>query len=138
MHEATTIKCLVVDDEPLAREIIVRYIQQVPSMEVVGECANALQAFSSLQQSAPDLIFLDIRMPQLNGTDFLKALKNPPKVIFTTAFQEYALEGFELDAVDYLMKPIPFDRLPHIFEPTQRATMGGLIDQRPRATSSGT
>ncbi len=110
MHEAAVIKCMVVDDEPLAREIIVRYIQQVPSMTVVGECANAVQAFSLLQQNSPDLIFLDIRMPQLNGTDFLKALKHPPKVIFTTAFQEYALEGFELDAVDYLMKPIPFDR----------------------------
>ena len=132
MHEATTIKCLVVDDEPLAREIIVRYIQQVPSMEVVGECANALQAFSILQQNAPDLIFLDIRMPQLNGTDFLKALKNPPKVIFTTAFQEYALEGFELDAVDYLMKPIPFDRF---LRAVHKAFPQGAVRQ-PDATGS--
>jgi two-component system, LytTR family, response regulator len=106
----TTIRCLVVDDEPPAREIIRRYIEQVPTLELVGECANAIQAFSFLQQQAVHLMFLDIRMPQLNGNDFLKTLKNPPKVIFTTAYTEYALEGYELDIVDYLMKPIPFDR----------------------------
>src|ERR1044071_8747238 len=104
MPDATTIKCLVVDDEPPAREIIRRYIQQVPMLEFSGECANAIQAFSLLQQQSVDLIFLDIRMPQLNGNDFLKALKNPPKVIFTTAYPEYALEGYELDALDYLVK----------------------------------
>lgn len=111
MPELEAIKCLIVDDEPPAREIIRRYIEQVPTLKVVGECGNAVQAFTYLQQQQPvDLIFLDIRMPQLNGNDFLKALKNPPKVIFTTAFSEYALEGFELDAVDYLMKPITFER----------------------------
>ena len=101
---------MIVDDEPLAREIIRRYIEQVPLLELVGECANALQAFSFLQQHSIDLLFLDIRMPQLNGNDFLKTLKKPPKVIFTTAFPEYAVESYELDAVDYLLKPIPFDR----------------------------
>ena len=110
MHENKTIKCLVVDDEPPAREIIRRYIEQMPVLELSGECANAIQAFTVLQQHPVDLLFLDIRMPQLNGTDFLKALKNPPKVIFTTAYSEYALEGYELDAVDYLMKPITFER----------------------------
>ncbi len=98
------------DDEPPAREIIRRYIEQMPVLELSGECANAIQAFTFLQQQPVDLVFLDIRMPQLSGTDFLKALKNPPKVIFTTAYSEYALEGYELDAVDYLMKPITFER----------------------------
>jgi DNA-binding LytR/AlgR family response regulator len=110
MHELQVIRCLITDDEPPAREIIRRYIEQVPSLQLAGECANAIQAFSFLQQQEVDLIFLDIRMPQLNGNDFLKTLKNPPKVIFTTAYSEYALEGYELDVVDYLMKPIPFDR----------------------------
>jgi two-component system LytT family response regulator len=110
MHDVKTIQCLVVDDEPPAREIIRRYIQELPTLQLAGECANALQAFTLLQQQSVDLIFLDIRMPQLNGNDFLKTLKNPPKVIFTTAYPDYALEGFELDVVDYLVKPIPFER----------------------------
>ncbi|MBL7738368.1 MAG: response regulator transcription factor [Chitinophagaceae bacterium] len=110
MPEINTIKCLIVDDEPPAREIIRRYIEQVPTLELTGECANAIQAFTLLQQKKVDLLFLDIRMPQLNGNDFLKTLKNPPKIIFTTAYSEYALEGYELDVIDYLMKPIPFDR----------------------------
>jgi DNA-binding LytR/AlgR family response regulator len=110
MLENNTIKCLIVDDEPPAREIIRTYIEQVSSLQLAGECANAIQAFSVLQQQSVDLIFLDIRMPQLNGNDFLKTLKNPPKIILTTAYSEYALEGYELNAIDYLMKPIPFDR----------------------------
>lgn len=104
------IKCLIVDDEPLARDVLKRYVQELPMLELAGECGNAIEAMLRLQQSVVDLIFLDIRMPQLNGTDFLKTLKNPPKVIFTTAFTEYALEGYELDVVDYLMKPVRFDR----------------------------
>lgn len=110
MSDISIIRCLVIDDEPPAREIIRRYIEQVPSLQLVGECANAIQAFSLLQQQSVDLLFLDIRMPQLNGNDFIKTLKNPPKVIFTTAYSEYAVEGYELDAIDYLVKPIPFDR----------------------------
>ena len=110
MHETKTIRCLVIDDEPPAREIIRRYIEQVPALELAGECANAMQAFTLLQQQTVDLMFLDIRMPQLNGNDFLKTLKNPPRVIFTTAYPEYAVEGYELDVVDYLVKPIPFER----------------------------
>ena len=110
MHEVKTIRCLIVDDEPPAREIIRRYIEQVPTLELVGECANAIQALTFLQQQVIDLVFLDIRMPQLNGNDFLKTLKNPPKIIFTTAYSEYALEGYDLDVIDYLLKPIPFDR----------------------------
>lgn len=110
MNDTQTIHCLIADDEPPAREIIRRYVQEIPSLKLMGECANAIQALTVLQQQPIDLLFLDIRMPQINGTDFIKTLKNPPKVIFTTAFSEYALEGYELDVVDYLMKPIRFDR----------------------------
>lgn len=110
MPDTNTIRCLVIDDEPPAREIIQRYIEQIPTLELAGECANALQALTLLQQKQIDLIFLDIRMPQLQGNDFLKTLKNPPKIIFTTAYTDYAVESYELDVVDYLMKPIPFDR----------------------------
>jgi two-component system, LytTR family, response regulator len=110
MNDTQTIRCLIIDDEPPAREIIRRYVQEIPTLQLMGECANAIQALTALQQHPVDLLFLDIRMPQLNGTDFIKTLKNPPKVIFTTAFSEYALEGYELDVVDYLMKPIRFDR----------------------------
>lgn len=112
MHKPAAIRtrCLIVDDEPPAREVIKRYIAQMPTLELVGECANAIQAITTLQHERVDLIFLDIRMPQLNGTDFLKTLKSSPKIIFTTAYSEYALEGYELDVVDYLMKPVRFER----------------------------
>jgi DNA-binding LytR/AlgR family response regulator len=110
MNDPKTIRCLIVDDEPPAREIIRRYVQEVPMLQLVGECSNAIQALATLQQQPVDLIFLDIRMPQLDGTTFIKTLQHPPQVIFTTAYSEYALEGYELDVVDYLMKPIRFDR----------------------------
>lgn len=110
MHENKPIKCLLVDDEPLAREILRRYIDDIATMELAAECANALQAFTVLQKEPIDLMFLDVRMPRMNGNEFLKSLRLPPKVIFTTAYPEYALEGYELDVVDYLLKPIPFDR----------------------------
>ena len=105
-----TIKCLIVDDEPMARDVIRRYIEKVPVLQLVGECGNAIDAMVFLHNEAVDLIFLDIRMPHLTGTDFVKSLRNIPKVIFTTAYKEYALDGFDLDVVDYLLKPIRFDR----------------------------
>ena len=105
-----TIKCLIVDDEPLARDVIRRYVEKVPILHLVGECGNAIDALMLLQNQAVDLIFLDIQMPQLTGTEFAKALRNAPKIIFTTAFKEYAIDGFELNAIDYLLKPIRFDR----------------------------
>ena len=110
MHDSKAIKCLLVDDEPLAREILRRYIDDIATMELTAECSNALQAFTVLQKETIDLMFLDIRMPRMNGNDFLKSIKHPPKVILTTAYPEYALEGYELDVVDYLLKPVPFDR----------------------------
>ena len=107
--------CLIVDDEPPALDVLESYINAVDTLELVGRCENAIQAFQLLQQKkaagiAVDLLFLDIKMPQLLGTDFVRSLRNPPPVIFTTAYREYALEGYELDVVDYLLKPIPFDR----------------------------
>jgi DNA-binding LytR/AlgR family response regulator len=104
------IVCLAVDDEPPALEVLKKFITSVHSLELAGTCADAIEAINFLQKKPVDLIFLDIKMPELLGTDFIRALKNPPKVIFTTAFRKYAIEGFELDAVDYLLKPISFDR----------------------------
>jgi DNA-binding LytR/AlgR family response regulator len=104
------IRTLIVDDEPHAIEVIENYLQNFSQMEVAGKCNDAIQAFQLLQQKPVDLMFLDIKMPGINGTDFLRSLKSPPKVIFTTAYSEYALEGFELNAVDYLLKPVSFER----------------------------
>jgi len=107
---ANKIRCMVVDDEPLAISVLEDYIGQLETLTLVGTCNNAVEALLFLQKNKVDLLFLDIQMPKLTGIDFLKTLPNRPKVIFTTAFREYALEGFELNALDYLLKPIPFDR----------------------------
>ncbi len=104
------IRTLIIDDEPLAREILESHAAQIPDLEVLASCANALEANEIVQSEEIDLIFLDIQMPQISGLDWLKSLRNPPLVIFSTAFSEYAVEGFELNAVDYLLKPIAFDR----------------------------
>ncbi|HEV8285987.1 MAG TPA: response regulator transcription factor [Chitinophagaceae bacterium] len=102
--------CLVVDDEPPALEVLKNYISSVSSLELAGTCNNAIEALNILREKTIHLLFLDIQMPQLLGTDLIRTLKNPPKVIFTTAFRKFAVEGFELDAVDYLLKPISFER----------------------------
>lgn len=104
------IKCIIVDDEPLAREVVRGYVEQTPILQLQAEFGNAVDAHHFLNENNIDLIFLDIRMPKLNGTDLLRSLRHPPKVIFTTAHKEYAADGFELDAVDYLLKPIRFER----------------------------
>lgn len=105
-----TIRCLLVDDEPLAREGLANYIQKVPFLELVGACSNAFEAIQQLESHPIDLLFLDIQMPDLNGIELAKAVRLLPAVIFTTAHREYAVEGFELNAVDYLLKPFSFDR----------------------------
>lgn len=104
------ISCLAVDDEPPALEVIENYISAIPTLYLVGSCFNAVEALRILQNNKVDLLFLDIQMPHIFGTDFMRTLTNPPKVIFTTAFRKYAVDGFELDAVDYLLKPISFER----------------------------
>jgi DNA-binding LytR/AlgR family response regulator len=104
------IKCLVIDDEPLARKLIVSHISKIESLEMVGECANAIEAGNFLRMSKADLLFLDIQMPEINGLQFIGTLKNPPPIILTTAYRDFAPEAFDLDVVDYLLKPISFDR----------------------------
>ncbi len=103
-------KCLIVDDEELARELIETHLKQLDQFELVASCSSAIEASKVLQTSHVDLLFLDIEMPVLKGTDFFKNLTQKPKVIFTTAYRDYAIEGFELDAIDYLLKPIVFQR----------------------------
>jgi len=103
-------KCIIVDDEPLAIEILESYVARIEELELVGTFRNAIAAFTFVQQNPVDLIFLDIEMPKLSGIDFLKTLKHHPKVIITTAYRDYAIEGFELEVIDYLLKPIPFER----------------------------
>lgn len=104
------IRTIIVDDEPLALDVLETYIEQVPELELVARCTNALEANKVLAEEEVDLMFLDIQMPQLTGIDFLKSLVRPPLVVFTTAYPNYAIEGFELDALDYLLKPISMER----------------------------
>ena len=102
------ISCIAIDDEPLALKQIAHYIDKTPFLVLLEQFESALQAISFLQDNEVDLMFVDINMPDLSGMDFVKALNNPPKVIFTTAYSEYALEGFRVDAIDYLLKPIGY------------------------------
>lgn len=106
----TKICCLIIDDEPMAQKILQRFVAEVPFLELKGVCKNAMEAMDILQTLPVDLLFLDINMPQLSGLDFYRTLPNPPDVIFTTAHPEFAVEGFEVNAVDYLLKPIAFER----------------------------
>ena len=105
-----TYKCLIVDDEKLARGLIKTHLSQLDDFELVASCSSAIEASKILQEETIDLLFLDIEMPVLKGTDFFKNLIHKPKVIFTTAYRDYAIEGFELNAVDYILKPITFQR----------------------------
>src|SRR6185437_4617499 len=102
--------CLIVEDEPLAAEVLEDYTSQVPFLELKAKCRDAFSAMEILQHQKIDLIFLDIHLPKLKGLDFLKTLKSPPQIIITTAYQDYALQGYELNIVDYLLKPIEFSR----------------------------
>jgi len=102
------IRCIAIDDEPLALKQIADYIEKTPFLELAGQFESALQAISFLHDNDADLMFVDINMPDLSGMDFVKSLNNPPKVIFTTAYSEYAVEGFRVDAIDYILKPISY------------------------------
>jgi two-component system LytT family response regulator len=104
------IKCLLVDDEPLAIALLEKHIGQLDFLEIAASCSSALKAAEILKQTEVDLMFLDIRMPAIGGIQLLKMLRNPPRVILTTAYREYALEGYDLDIVDYLLKPVTFER----------------------------
>jgi DNA-binding LytR/AlgR family response regulator len=110
MPNGKKISCVIVDDEPPAREILKNHISRIEFLELVGDCSNAVEAISMIKNNPVDLLFLDIQMPHILGTSFIRTLKSPPRVIFTTAYRKFALEGFELNAVDYLLKPIGFER----------------------------
>lgn len=104
------IKCIIVDDEPLARNVLVNYAEQIDQLEVVASCGNALEAFEHIQRGNIQLVFLDIKMPKLSGLELIESIKNPPLVVFTTAYREFAIKAFDLDAIDYLLKPISLTR----------------------------
>jgi len=104
------LKCLIIDDEPLAQRVLEKYVSELSGLELKGKCSDAIEAMEVLQEQEVDLIFLDINMPRLSGINFLKTYKNPPMVIITTAYTEYALESYELNVLDYLKKPFSFER----------------------------
>ena len=125
--------CMIVDDEQLARKLMQEFVSKVPSLDLKGMCKNPLEAMDVLNKEEIDIIFLDIQMPELTGVEFLKTLQTKPAVIFTTAYSEYALEGYQLDVVDYLVKPFPFERF---VKAVNKATE--TIDLKRKAASSGT
>ncbi len=113
-------KCIVVDDEPLARQLLGKYINKQDGIELAATCTNALEAFQKLNEVEVDLMFLDIRMPGISGLDFLKSLKKPPITVLTSAYNEYAVDGFELEVADYLLKPITYERFEKCIAKIQR------------------
>jgi two-component system LytT family response regulator len=104
------IRAIIIDDEKLARDIVKTYLSKYPSIEIIGECTNGFDAVKMISDDAPDLIFLDIQMPKLTGFEMLEIIDNPPVIIFTTAFDQYAIKAFEVNATDYLLKPFSEER----------------------------
>jgi DNA-binding LytR/AlgR family response regulator len=104
------LSCLIVDDEPLSQDVLKKFVDDTPMLQLSGTCSDAYEAIAFLNNNSVDLLFLDINMPRLSGINFARSLEHPPLIIFTTAYAEYAIEGFELSAVDYLIKPIAFER----------------------------
>ena len=115
-----TLSCYIIDDEPPAIKVLEHYIRQTPQLELLGSATDSIQGMQAIQDKSPQLLFLDINMPKLSGISLLRALPHPPAVIFSTAYTEYALEGFELEAVDYLLKPISFERFLKAVNKAQR------------------
>ncbi len=115
------LRCLLIDDEPPALKVLSSYISQMNSLEIVAQCKNSIEALDVLHRKTVDVIFLDIKMPKLLGTEFLRNLSRPPKVIFVTAYRDYAVEGYELDAVDYLVKPVSFERFVKAIDKLKRS-----------------
>ena len=129
-----TVKCLIVDDEPIAREIMASHLNKVPNWEIISSCINAEEAYEVLLKEEIDVIFLDIEMPEISGIEFLQSLRNPPLVIFTTAYSEYALKGYDLNVVDYLLKPISYTRFYQTIEKANLMMMA--MDGGKRSESS--
>jgi two-component system, LytTR family, response regulator len=125
--------CLIVEDEPLARHLITQYVEKIPSLDLVKACANPLEAIEILRGTHIDILFLDVQMPEITGITLLKVLQKKPYIILTTAYSEYALEGYELEVSDYLLKPITFERfLKAVERATQRLTAGQNNDSEPQ------
>ncbi|HEU4901842.1 MAG TPA: LytTR family DNA-binding domain-containing protein [Flavisolibacter sp.] len=114
------VHCIIVDDEPLARELVAKYVSQLSNWEIIASCRSVAEAYEALYQNEIDVLFLDINLPNVNGIDFLTTLKNPPHVVFTTAYAEYAAKAFDLDAVDYLVKPITEARFKEAIDKVER------------------
>ncbi len=131
MSLSKKIRCLIVEDEPPAQNVLKNYIGQVGVLQLSGVCGSAVEAISFLRAQPIDLIFLDIQMPGLSGTKFIRTLSYPPKVIFTTAYRKFAIEGFELNAVDYLLKPIPFERFLMGVNKVLKANLGPMNENTP-------
>lgn len=127
-----TLKCLIVDDEPLAHQVITSFAESLQTLEVIGNCHNAFQAIDFLNEHTPDLIFLDINMPKLKGLQFLRTLTNPPLIIVTTAYKEYAIESFDLEVCDYLLKPYSFERF---IKAVNRALELKKLKEKPTTTA---
>ncbi|PWL29796.1 response regulator [uncultured Roseivirga sp.] len=123
-----SLTCLIIDDEPFARKLLLDFCSRVPNLEVKGDFSNGVEALQYLNIQAVDFIFLDIKMPGITGIEMLNSLRNAPKVVFTTAFSEYAIDGFELDAVDYLLKPFDFPRFLKSVNKVQTALQPKSID----------
>ena len=133
------LKYIIIDDEPLAHEIIEEFCSMLPHVQLEKNCYNAMEAMQFLNESTVDFMFLDINMPKLKGLDFLKTLTNPPKTIITTAYKEHALEGFELNVVDYILKPFSFDRLVKaVNKVSEKQTTKTIIKEVSSATDSST
>lgn len=130
------LQCLLIDDEPPALKILARYISDIGGMEIVAQCGNAIEALDILVSHKIDVVFLDIKMPRLTGTQFLKNLPAPPKVIFVTAYREFAVDGFELDAVDYLVKPVSFERFLKAIAKLNRQIGGMNVPLSPAAKTT--
>ena len=135
MKNTKSIRCLIVDDEPTAREILEHYLKQVDGLTHVKSCANALEAFKALEQHAIDLILLDINMPDISGISLARAIGDKAKVIFTTAYREYAIEGFDLQAVDYLLKPISLQRFIQAIDKYRKENV--IAEQKVTSSASG-
>lgn len=132
----TNLRCLAIDDEPFALELLADDVNKVPFLELVGQVSNPLDAYEPLRRGGVDLLFLDIQMPTLTGLQFLQTLKQPPMVILTTAYDQYALDGYTFDVVDYLLKPIPFERF--LKAVTKAYDLFLLRQGRPDPQASGT
>lgn len=134
-----TLKCIIADDEPIARQIIENYIANIPYLSLVASCANAFEVMEVLQQEMVDILFLDINMPKLSGLSLLKTMRQKPNVIITTAYPEYAVEGFELSVIDYLLKPFSLERFLKAISKVQQLTQNNAVikeTQKEEATTT--